>query len=243
MTETEMNHDAMRPKPPSSDIAIGRPVSATANVNLAAVAKRLLDIVVATVALIIMAPVFGVIAILLKTRYRNVPVFYGGWVIGQNGTPFRMWKFSTMRADAHLVLKKMLEENPALRAEWDQNVKLQKDPRILPGIGSFLRRSSLNELPQFYNVLIGDMSLVGPRPITQDEEKRYMYIGGMDMLASRNAQRPGITGLWQATGRSDVTYEERVKIDQTYLREQCFSLDLKILWWTLRKVVSGEGAV
>ena len=205
--------------------------------------KRAFDIVMALIALILLSPVLLTLALMLTSRYRNVPVFFGGRVVGVHGKPFRMWKFSTMKADAHIILKDMLDKNPALRAEWSANVKLNHDPRILPGLGDFLRRTSLNEMPQFYNVLVGDMSLVGPRPITKIEEDLYIRLGGPEMLERRHAQRPGITGLWQATGRSDVSYAERVQIDDSYLRNQSFLMDLKILWWTVGKVISRRGAV
>lgn len=205
--------------------------------------KRMFDVVMSLVAILVLSPVLVTIAILLKVKHPEVPVVFGNRVVGKNGRPFRMWKFSTMHKDAHLLLQKMLEEDETLRAEWEANVKLQCDPRILGGFGGFLRRTSLNELPQFFNVLSGSMSLVGPRPITKDEEDLYVKIGGPKMLARRHAQRPGITGLWQATGRSDITYEERVQIDNKYLREQSFLLDIMILWWTVGKVLSRDGAV
>ena len=205
-------------------------------------AKRLFDFVVSLCGLVVLAPVFLIISIVIKAKYPSVPVLFANPVVGKNGRPFRMWKFSTMVPDAHIILADLLEGNEALRNEWNENVKLQYDPRILPGVGDFLRRSSLNELPQLYNVLIGDMSLVGPRPITKAEEDHYIRIGGIGILARRHSQRPGITGLWQATGRSDVSYEERIVLDNAYLRSQSFGFDLKILWWTVRKVISRKGA-
>lgn len=204
--------------------------------------KRLFDIVGSASLLIILAPVFLAIAIAIKMKLSNVPFFYGATVVGLHGREFRMWKFSSMIPNAHLVLEKMLAAEEALQQEWSENVKLRNDPRIIPGLGEFLRRTSLNELPQLFNVLIGQMSLVGPRPITKAEEALYLRMGGPDMLARRHAQQPGITGLWQATGRSDISYAERIKLDESYLRAQNFLLDIKILWWTVQKVISRKGA-
>lgn len=206
------------------------------------VLKRFFDVVMSLLAIVILSPALLAIALVLKIKHPGVPVLFGNKVVGKQGRSFKMWKYSTMQKDAHLILKEMLAEDESLRAEWEANVKLHCDPRILGGFGGFLRRSSLNELPQLFNVLAGRMSLVGPRPITKEEEDLYLKIGGPSMLARRHAQRPGITGLWQATGRSDVSYEERIQIDNKYLREQSFLLDIKILFWTVGKVLSAKGA-
>lgn len=180
---------------------------------------------------------------LIKIVHPRVSLFFPIEVIGREGKHFKMWKFSTMLPNAHSFLERMLEADRALKAEWQANVKLRNDPRILPFTGRFLRTTSMDELPQLWNVVRGDMSLVGPRPITEREEGLYIRYASKEMLEMRHAQRPGITGLWQATGRSDVTYEERVCLDTQYLVNQSFWYDLKILWWTLRKVFSTEGAI
>jgi undecaprenyl-phosphate galactose phosphotransferase len=206
-------------------------------------AKRTFDLISSLCALILLSPVFVAAAIALKIAHTDVPVFIGLEVLGAGRQRFRMWKFSTMAKDAHLVLPEMLERNAELKQEWERNVKLAKDPRILPGIGHFLRQTSLNELPQLFNVLKGEMSIVGPRPISVAEEALYLRFGGPQMLQRRHAQRPGITGLWQATGRSDVSYRERVELDGEYLATQNMWQDFKILYWTLKKVISREGAI
>lgn len=205
--------------------------------------QRIFDIVGSVVAIILFAPVLATIPVVLKWKYPNVPVLFGNPVVGKGGRPFRMWKFSTMIPNAHVIIDEILTSDEKLKKEWEENVKLDNDPRILPGLGAFLRRTSINELPQFFNVLKGDMSLVGPRPITKAEEERYRRIGGIAMLARRHAQRPGVTGLWQASGRSNVSYEERVRLDDTYLRSQSIWFDIKILCWTVARVVSRDGAV
>lgn len=225
------------------DAAVPSPASAPPRPRRSFAAKRSFDIVVTILLVAILSPLFLLISFLIKLSNRHVPVLFGHEVVGRDGRTFRMWKFSTMVPDAHLVLKELLATDPDLRQEWERDVKLRHDPRILPGIARFLRGSSLNELPQLFNVLMGDMSLVGPRPITKDEEQLYLQFGGADMLKTRHAQRPGITGLWQTTGRSDVSYEERVGIDADYLRRQSLAFDIEILIRTVLKVVSRQGAV
>ena len=205
--------------------------------------KRTFDIAASSTALILFAPVFVSIAFVIKCTSPDVPVFFGVEVIGRNGRPFRMWKFSTMIRDAHLVLADLLESSPELKREWEEAFKLKTDPRILPFVGRFLRKTSLNELPQLWNVIVGEMSIVAPRPITVSEEELYLRLGGIEVLRARHAQAPGLTGLWQATGRSDVTYEQRVTMDVEYLRKQSFLRDIRIIGWTVSRVLSGQGAV
>lgn len=149
---------------------------------------------------------------------------------------FRALKFRTMFVDSPDRLAHYLERDPALRAEWESVHKLKDDPRVTP-VGRFLRRFSLDELPQIWNVLVGDMSLVGPRPIVVSEIERY----GLD-YAAYEAVRPGLTGLWQVSGRNDTTYQQRVDFDSYYVRNWTLRLDAQILVRTFRAVISGVGA-
>lgn len=204
--------------------------------------KPLFDRTVALLAIILLSPVFLAIALVLKLRHPSVPVIAWNTVLGKDRRRFRMWKFSTMVPDADAVLKDLLERNPVLRAEWEANFKLKRDPRVLTHVGWFLRRTSLNELPQLFNVLCGDMSLVGPRPITEREESLYLKFGSPEMLALRHSVLPGITGLWQATGRNETSYSQRVELDLQYLKNRCFWFDVRIIALTVRKVFTFSGA-
>jgi undecaprenyl-phosphate galactose phosphotransferase len=206
------------------------------------VAKRTFDIAMALLLLAGLFPVFLLISLLIKLTYRDVPVFVGIEVLGRGRRPFPMWKFSTMARDAHLMLDALTERDRSLADEWENSFKLKHDPRVLPGIGQLLRRTSLNELPQLYNVLRGEMSLVGPRPIRAHEEAFYLRFGGSDMLELRYSVPPGITGLWQISGRNDVSYAERVALDREYLRRRRFSQDVAILLRTCKKVLTASGA-
>ena len=164
------------------------------------------------------------------------PVIFKHRRIGKDGKEFYCYKFRSMCVDADVKLKELLATNPKARAEWEKDFKLKHDPRITRS-GAFLRRSSLDELPQIFNVLKGEMSLVGPRPIIQDEISRYgKYIQDYYMV------RPGITGMWQTSGRSDVDYEERVQMDTWYVRNWNVWFDIVLLWRTFNVVLRGKGA-
>lgn len=202
------------------------------------VLKRMFDILASLAGLILLSPVFLVITAILKAQYPKAPVFFGQKVEGRDGQIFKMWKFSTMRPDAHLVLEEVFAKNPELRKEWEETFKLKDDPRILPGIGKILRQSSLNELPQLFNVLVGDMSLVGPRPVKPQE--LIQFYGSAAQLYRR--VRPGITGLWQVRGRSDTSYDERVVYDEWYVSNWSFWYDIVILVQTVWVVLRGKGA-
>jgi Undecaprenyl-phosphate galactose phosphotransferase WbaP len=164
------------------------------------------------------------------------PAFYSQARVGQGGRPFRAWKFRSMVADADRRLEAILAADPMLRQEWEKDRKLRNDPRIT-AIGRFLRRTSLDELPQLWNVLAGEMSLVGPRPIVEDEIPRYG-----EHFALFCKVRPGMSGLWQVSGRSDTGYEERVALDCYYVRSWSIWLDLVIIARTFRVVLLGRGA-
>ena len=204
--------------------------------------KFVFDFLTALVLLALLSPFMLVIAIAIKIANPRVPVFVGCDGLGKNRKFFLVWKFSTMVPNAKEVLEGILAANPVLRNEWETTFKLKNDPRILPGIGHFLRRTSLNELPQLFNVLCGEMSLVGPRPINAREEPLYLKYSGENLLWQRYSVRPGVTGLWQVEGRSDVSYEERVRLDHKYLSNKKFSSDLLIIFRTVSIVLWPKGA-
>lgn len=197
--------------------------------------KLILDKTLAALALIMLAPVFGLIALMLKLRERG-PVFYAHTRIGKDGRSFKCYKFRTMRSDGDRRLAWVFEIDPIARADWNATQKLERDPRVHP-TGDMLRRTSLDELPQFWNVLRGDMSLVGPRPIVMDEAHHYGR-----HFADYCSVRPGITGAWQVSGRSNTTYEERVALDLDYIRNATLTDDLRILVRTVAVVLRRDGA-
>ncbi len=198
--------------------------------------KRILDLALVVPGLIVLSPVFAVIAMLIKLRSPG-PVFYGPLRIGQHGQTYRCWKFRSMVIDADKVLQQKLDQDPAAKAEWERDLKLKDDPRIIPGIGNFIRRWSLDELPQLWNVFRGQMSLIGPRPIANYEIVRYQkhFYEYTQML-------PGITGLWQVSGRNDTTYETRVFLVHHYAANWSLWLDAWILVKTPITVLTRRGA-
>ncbi len=212
------------------------PAESTASSLLAAqslrgrVLKRGGDIVFSLLVLSLGSPLFLLLAVLVKLSSRG-SIFYCQRRIGRGYKGFGCLKFRTMRRDADRVLAAMLDADPKLRAEFERDHKLKRDPRITP-LGKFLRRSSLDELPQFINVLRGEMSVVGPRPIVWDELRRYGR--SMDEVLS---VRPGLTGLWQVSGRNNLTYRTRVRLDLTYVRSRSFWLDLGIVLRTIGVVL------
>lgn len=169
-------------------------------------------------------------------RHDGWPVVYAGYRVGRQGRLFRCYKFRTMMVDADAALQRVLESDPQAREQWEREQKLDDDPRITP-VGHFLRRSSLDELPQLFNVLRGDMALVGPRPITVPELERY----GAARWHYLNAL-PGMTGLWQVSGRNDVSYPQRVLLDRRYVEQRTLASDLAILWRTVHVVLARSGA-
>lgn len=197
--------------------------------------KLLLDKTLSVIAFILLSPFFIIIPILVKFTSKG-PVFYRQKRVGKNGVPIRVWKFRSMYADADERLKQLLAEDPAKRAEWAANFKLADDPRVTP-LGRFLRKSSIDEFPQLFNVFAGDMALVGPRPIVNDEIERY----GNDFETFASVE-PGITGLWQVSGRSDTDYARRVALDVHYVLNWSVWMDLWILYKTVAAVVFMRGA-
>jgi len=192
--------------------------------------KRCLDLTGAALLILILSPVFFVLALFVVFDDGS-PILYRRRVVGKKGE-FDAFKFRSMRRDADEILK----HDPALRREFEQNFKLRADPRLTKA-GAILRKHSLDELPQLFNVVLGQMSLVGPRMITAPELEKYGAF--QERLLS---VRPGITGYWQVNGRQDVAYQERVAMDMHYIDHWSFWLDLKILLLTPWKVVKGEGA-
>lgn len=197
--------------------------------------KTALDCLLTFIVGILALPLFLVIMLAVKLDSPG-PIFYGQHRLGQGGRPFIAWKFRSMVTNADAVLSHYLAQNPRLRQEWEADRKLKQDPRITR-VGKILRRTSLDELPQLWNVLRGEMSLVGPRPIVDDEVAYYA-----DKFELYQRVPPGVTGLWQISGRNDVTYAERVSLDTYYVRNWSVWLDVYILLKTLWIVWVGDGA-
>ncbi|MGB3654930.1 MAG: sugar transferase [Rivularia sp. (in: cyanobacteria)] len=193
-------------------------------------AKRLFDIIFSLLVLILFSPVYLILALLVALS-SDGPIFYVQERVGKNYKRFSCIKFRTMVTNADEILIQMMETSPQFQQEWKSNFKLKKDPRITT-IGKFLRITSLDEFPQFWNVLKGDMSVVGPRPLVAEELPKYgCHINEILTI------RPGITGLWQVSGRNDIPYPRRVQIDLYYVKFRSFWLDLWIVLKTIAVVV------
>jgi len=204
-------------------------------VGFNAFVKRTIDIIVSLIALVVLAIPMFIIAILIKLDSKG-PVFFKHKRIGQFGKTFYCLKFRTMVNDAEKKLQELFEKEPALREEFYKNFKLKNDPRITK-VGKFLRKYSLDEVPQVFNVLKGDMSIIGPRPVVEKEIEKYgKYI---DLILEA---KPGMAGLWVAKGRNDIDYEERVLLDVYYLQNWSLWLDIKIFVYAALSVVKGKGA-
>jgi Undecaprenyl-phosphate galactose phosphotransferase WbaP len=197
--------------------------------------KRTMDIVLTLVASTVALPLLLVVAASVKLTSPG-PLLFRQRRLGRDGGSFDVWKFRTMRVNADSLLVELLSKDMAARREWELNHKLRNDPRMTPA-GTFLRKTSLDELPQLWNVLIGDMSLVGPRPIVSEEIVKY---GMIYKVYSEVA--PGITGLWQVSGRNDTTYPERIQFDDFYVRNWSPWLDLYILARTITVILFRIGA-
>ena len=199
------------------------------------VIKRGVDILLVIALLPILLPMCGLIALVIRATSPG-PIFFSHRRIRRRGSFFSMWKFRTMCVNSAEVLEDYLRAHPGARAEWRKNHKLKNDPRVTP-VGNFLRRTSLDELPQLWNVLSGSMSLVGPRPIVAAEVEKYG-----EYFADYCAVKPGITGLWQVSGRSRVSYPERIRLDRRYAQQWSLAVDLRILIRTFSSVVNQDGA-
>ncbi|MCB1782649.1 MAG: undecaprenyl-phosphate galactose phosphotransferase WbaP [Alphaproteobacteria bacterium] len=197
--------------------------------------KTIMDRIGAVIGLLLLSPLFLYIIFKIKMEDGG-PAFFGHKRVGQNGKTFKCWKFRSMVPNAKEVLEELLAKDPAAREEWERDFKLKNDPRITK-IGEILRKTSLDEIPQLFNVLRGEMSLVGPRPIVTDEIKYYG-----DKINDYYAVRPGITGLWQASGRNDVTYALRVYLDSWYVRHWSLWTDIVIVIKTIFVIITGKGA-
>jgi exopolysaccharide production protein ExoY len=219
------------------EVAAGAPAAAAVRVGPIAGGAlcRAFDIIVALAIILFTAPLLIMIALGVKL-HDGGPALFGHERIGMGGRTFRCLKFRSMVVDAETRLATLLSADPQARAEWAKDFKLKRDPRITP-LGDFLRRSSLDELPQLFNVLRGDMSIVGPRPIVHSEVARYGA-----RFESYCTVRPGITGLWQVSGRSDTSYRRRVAMDAVYARSKCLSWDVKILLLTVPAVFLARGS-
>jgi exopolysaccharide production protein ExoY len=198
--------------------------------------KRLFDICFSLGALVVMSPLMLVLSLLIKITSRG-PLIYSHKRLGRGGRPFSCYKFRTMYADADQRIKELLKSTPEVKEEWEKSFKLKNDPRVTP-FGHFLRRTSLDEFPQFYNVLIGDLSVVGPRPIVEEEANKFYREKALEILSIR----PGLTGLWQVSGRSSTSYSERISMDLTYLKTRSLGLDLKLIAKTIPAMISSKGA-
>lgn len=197
--------------------------------------KRVFDVLLGTLAFVLLSPFFVLLPVLIKLTSRG-PVFYRQDRLGRGGRPIRVWKFRSMYADADARLARLLASDPAAAAEWKANFKLARDPRVTP-FGRFLRKTSLDELPQLFNVLVGDMALIGPRPIVEAE---IPYYG--DAFRVFSSVYPGVTGLWQVSGRSNTDYARRVALDTYYVLNWSLWMDVWILVRTAYAVLLMRGA-
>lgn len=194
--------------------------------------KRFIDIFCSFFAIIVLSPVFLILAIIIKCTSKG-PVFYLHKRIGKNGKKISIIKFRSMVKNADKMFDTFTDEQ---KKEFAENFKLENDPRVTK-FGSFLRKTSLDELPQIFNILIGNISIVGPRPVTQEET--LLYEENRDLLLS---VKPGLTGLWAISGRSNLTYSERINLELQYVKECSLLYDMKIFFKTVLPVFKGHGA-
>lgn len=197
--------------------------------------KTILEGILAVLALLCCSPLMLLIAAAVKLSSPG-PVIYRARRLGKDGRPIEVWKFRTMHQHADVRLQEVLAQDPTLADEWQRRQKLDHDPRVTP-LGRFLRRSSLDELPQLVNVLQGDMAIIGPRPIVDDEVPRYG-----DFYPVFASVKPGITGLWQVSGRNQLSYPTRVALDVAYIKNWSIWLDLYILQKTVLEILHGKGS-
>ncbi len=223
------------PRAVESELRAAKPESLVAKPPKQRRRKRLFDLVMGCALIVFLAPLMLIIAALV--RLDGGPALFGHRRVGADGKPFRCWKFRSMVPNAEQALADVLRTDPTARREWRDDFKLKADPRLTP-IGRFLRVSSLDELPQLFNVVAGDMSLVGPRPIITDEIARYG-----DAFVQYCACRPGMTGIWQVSERRRVDYRRRVFFDQQYATDWSFLLDLSVLCRTVVVVIRRSDAL
>ena len=198
--------------------------------------KRAFDIAFSLLDLLLGWPLFLFLALLIKLSSKG-PLFYGSIRVGLHGKKITCWKIRTMHVDAEEKLKDLLAKDPSLEKEWLSSYKLKKDPRIVP-FGQFLRKTSLDELPQFLNVLKGDLSLVGPRPVSLEEARLFLAKKGPKFFSIR----PGLTGLWQTSERNNMPYEKRMDLEEQYIDRRSFKLDLILIFKTIFLMIRPRGA-
>lgn len=201
------------------------------------VTKRVFDFFFSIFSIFILSPIFIIIALYIKIKSPQGPILFTQRRLGLNHSYFRVYKFRTMIPNAEKVLKDLLDKDEKIREEYLTYRKLQNDPRIIPGIGNFLRKTSLDELPQFFNVLLGDMSIVGPRPYIEDE----FYSHDSKFKKVILSMKPGVTGFWQVGDRHNDTFENRVEKDLEYILLQSFLLDIKIILKTIIVMLFKKG--
>ena len=217
----------------SRDIVIVPKIEKKASKINYIIVKRIFDLVISTIGLIVLSPIFLILAIIVKLDSKG-PVFFAHTRYGKNGKKFKMYKFRTMYENAQDMIN---DFTPEQMKEWKENFKLQDDPRITK-VGKFLRKTSLDELPQIVNIMKGDLSIIGPRPVIEEELKKY----------GENKEKflsvtPGLTGYWQANGRSSTTYEQRMEMELYYIDHISPKLDFKIFFKTIESVIKKEGAI
>jgi lipopolysaccharide/colanic/teichoic acid biosynthesis glycosyltransferase len=239
LTVVAGGHGATRVGAVTTDLAggLGLALPGAARIRRHRVAKALLDAALLLPALVVGVPliVLAAVAVVLTSPGRP---FYAQEREGLNGRTIRVWKLRTMHRDAEALLDRYLEEQPARRIEWERHFKLDRDPRILPVVGHVLRMTSLDELPQLFNVLRGDMSFVGPRPFP----RYHLEAFSSEFRALRSSVRPGITGLWQVSARSDGDLRVQEELDSLYLMHWSIWMDLYVVARTPLAVLSGRGA-
>ena len=195
--------------------------------------KRVIDVILASIALILLSPLFAIIAIAIKIDSKG-PVFFAHKRIGKNGKIIKLYKFRSMVINAEELIKSF---TPEQMREYKENYKLTNDPRITK-VGKFLRKTSLDELPQLINIINGDLSIIGPRPVVIDELEKY----GMNKDKFLSVT-PGLTGYWAANGRSNTTYEQRMEMELYYIDNLSLKMDIKVFFKTILSVVKKEGAI
>lgn len=195
--------------------------------------KRRIDIVLSSIALVLLSPIFIIISIAIKLESKG-PVFFGHTRIGKNGKTIKIYKFRSMVQNAEDLIK---EFTPEQMKEYKENYKLTNDPRITK-VGKFIRKTSLDELPQLINIIKGDLSIIGPRPVVADELKKYEH--NIDKFLSVT---PGLTGYWATNGRSNTTYEQRMEMELYYIDNISFKMDVKVFFKTIESVIKKEGAI
>lgn len=198
--------------------------------------KFFLDYCVALCALPFVLLLAVVVFFFVKVKEPKGKLFFAQERIGYKGKKFKVFKFRTMVENADEVLNELLSKDEKARTEFETHFKLKKDPRVIAGVGAFLRKTSLDEMPQFFNVLKGEMSVVGPRPVTEQELEKYG-----EYTQKFLSVKPGVTGLWQVSGRNDISYDERVALDMQYIEESGFFKDVKIILATVKVVLVGTG--